>query len=335
MKPIHLLEPANDSMNVPILDEPLREFIRNGFDNAVFDTMEGDRYFPRHVPFRWEGEGKTFTLLLATKEALSDAVSYSVEGTEFHIHWLLGDQTYYWQVRSEGGESEVFCFHTEDTPRTLWIEGAHNTRDLGGWKTIDGRRIRQGWVYRTSVFRDVTEEGRRHCLNTLGIRWELDLRPTGESDAGQGSPLGEAVQYQNYGAPAYYNYFLPEVKERLKNIFLFFTDPTHYPMAFHCLMGRDRTGSLAFMLLMLCGVSYEDARRDYDITFFTERYRHCESSHKTIHETHFNPFVEQLRAYGTGTLAENIEAFILDLGLTKEDIEAIRRLLIEEARDFG
>ena len=87
---------------------------------------------------------------------------------------------------------------------------------------------------------------------------------------------------------------------------------------------------LAFMLLMLCGVSYGDARRDYDITFFTERYRHCESSHKTIHETHFNPFVEQLRAYGTGTLAENIEAFILDLGLTKEDIEAIRQLLTEE-----
>jgi len=259
---------------------------------------------------------------------LSDAVSYPVAGTSFSIHWLLGDQTYYWQVRSEEGESEIFCFRTEDTPRTLWIDGAHNTRDLGGWKTVDGRRIRQGRVYRTSVFRDVTEEGKTHCLDTLGIRWELDLRPTGESDAGLGSPLGESVRYQNYGSPAYYNYFLPEVKEKLKNIFMFFTDPTHYPMAFHCLMGRDRTGSLAFMLLMLCGVSYEDARRDYDITFFTERYRHCESSHKTIHGTHFDPYVDLIRQYGSGTLAENIETFLLDLGLTKENIEAIRNQLL-------
>ena len=330
MIPIRLLEPAHGSVDVPILEEPLREFIKKGFDYSVFDSMEGDQYFPRFIPFRWEGEGESFTLHIATQEDFSDAVRCPVVGTECRVHWLVGDQTYFWKVTSEAGESEVFCLRTEDTPRTVWIDGAHNTRDFGGWKTADGRCLRRGRVYRTSVLRDVTEEGRRHCLDTLGIRWELDLRPTGESDAGQGSPLGEAVQYQNYGAPAYYNYFLPEVKERLKNIFLFFTDPTHYPMAFHCLMGRDRTGSLAFMLLMLCGVSYEDARRDYDITFFTERYRHCESSHKTIHETHFNPFVEQLRAYGTGTLAENVEAFILDLGLTKEDIEAIRRLLTEE-----
>ena len=55
------------SVDVPILDEPLREFVKKGFDNAVFDTMEEDRYFSCHIPFRWE---QKFTLLLAQERIL-------------------------------------------------------------------------------------------------------------------------------------------------------------------------------------------------------------------------------------------------------------------------
>lgn len=63
MVPIHLLEPANDSMNVPILDEPLHEFIRNGFDNAFFDTMEGYCFFSVTFPFTGRGRADLYPSL--------------------------------------------------------------------------------------------------------------------------------------------------------------------------------------------------------------------------------------------------------------------------------
>ena len=62
----------------------------------------------------------------------------------------------------------------------------------------------------------------------------------------------------------------------LKNIFTKLADSSSYPVYFHCNAGADRTGTLAFLLNGLLGVSYADLIKDFELTTFSSqvtRYR--------------------------------------------------------------
>ena len=48
-----------------------------------------------------------------------------------------------------------------------------------------------------------------------------------------------------------------------------FADPNNYPMNFHCAVGRDRTGTTAFLILGLLGVDEETLIREYYSSFFS------------------------------------------------------------------
>lgn len=54
-----------------------------------------------------------------------------------------------WTVESNGKKA-TGRFRTEDrAPRILKFDGVSNARDIGGWRGLDGRRVRQGLVFRT------------------------------------------------------------------------------------------------------------------------------------------------------------------------------------------
>ena len=48
-------------------------------------------------------------------------------------------------------KSQIPVAHAD---RILSWEGVDNARDLGGVKTLDGRRVRRGLVYRSQAFND-------------------------------------------------------------------------------------------------------------------------------------------------------------------------------------
>ena len=86
--------------------------------------------------------------------------------------------------------SQTASFTTEDLPpRWITLEGkAGNMRDLGSWKTLDGRRIRQGMIYRGTGLNNSSVNGDRigrsrltvedvsYMKDVLGIKTDLDLR---------------------------------------------------------------------------------------------------------------------------------------------------------------
>lgn len=68
---------------------------------------------------------------------------------------------------------------TEDiAPRFIYVDGISNMRDAGGWRTKDGRRIRQRMVFRGSEMNShvtISPKGIETILNDLKIRTDLAL----------------------------------------------------------------------------------------------------------------------------------------------------------------
>ena len=86
---------------------------------------------------------------------------------------------------------------------------------------------------------------------------------------------------------------------------------------FHCTIGTDRTGTLAYFLEGLLGVSEEDRLRDYEMTYFyglTNRNRF----HDYLNGSSINPrFYSMYKSYPTNQDIYNYykyEAYVPDLG---------------------
>ena len=125
-----------------------REKYFDGAANAK--SIKGHKGRPMPVTFSWSGgkppyrftirrlpDGKVF------HDATVEVASNVVDSLEIAREWE-------WSV-SDGTESANSRFRTEDrAPRLIRIDGVPNARDVGGWIGMDGRRIRQGLLFRTS-----------------------------------------------------------------------------------------------------------------------------------------------------------------------------------------
>ena len=91
--------------------------------------------------------------------------------------------------------------------RMIYTDALNNVRDLGGWKTADGKTIRYGLIFRGGQLNRQTPPSERDIdlfKRVLGIRNDVDLRWDSELDGGTPddpsddlyfTPLGEGVEY--------------------------------------------------------------------------------------------------------------------------------------------
>ena len=275
-------------------------------------------------------------------------------------------KTYYWQVWSDvkcrnwscgftypdkcqcgrtkaGSVSDVFSFKTADTPpRWIAVEGrVENIRDLGGWRTADGGRVRTGLVYRGQGLNDNSVAGIRNGRNrlmvedvaylagTLGIKTDLDLRGPREVAALAASPLGAGVRFVNVSSECYKGIFTDNGRKAMAECFRLFCDRANYPVYFHCIAGADRTGSLAYVLNGLLGVAKEDLERDWEATFYP-RLTGVENPDYWRSACHFDRGFAKYGKDGD-TLQERIRLYLLDCGITEEEIAAFRGIMAEPA----
>ena len=284
-------------------------------------------------------------------------VSYTVPMANLEIA-----REYYWRVTARGRcgkfncsprcgckeshscvRSEIATFRTEDVaPRWIEIEGdVRNIRDFGGWRTADGRRVRQGMTYRgqglnsNSVTGErqgrnrLTVEDLKYLTGTLGIHTDLDLRSKGETADLAESPLGQGVKFINRSSQAYQGIFSDKGKATMAENFRVFCSPTNYPIYFHCIGGADRTGSLAYVMLGVLGVDRHDIETDWESTFYPNI---PDDVHKEpnywCRESHFN---DGFAKYGKDGDSWNrrIELYLLDCGVTPEEIARFRSIMLE------
>ena len=336
------------------------------------------------------GEKGPWKVAIATKPDFSDAVNYWVEASSANsrkekdsvrFKWYVPrpnlklGQTYYWKVWSDikctsyscgstlkgacacgkakqAHESSVASFTTDSQPpRWIAIEGrTKNIRDLGGWKTLDGRRVKQGMVFRGQGLNDNSvngdEKGRNRLMvedvefftKTLGIKTDLDLRSGRELADMKGSPLGDGVKLIHHSSSAYAGIFKKKADglssngmKTMADNFRVFCDEKNYPIYFHCIGGADRTGSLAYVLNGILGVDRHDLETDWESTFYptlTEMRKDYNGPTYWCGENHFN---DGFSKYGDANTSwnERIELYLLDCGVTKEEIAKFRSIMLE------
>jgi protein-tyrosine phosphatase len=69
---------------------------------------------------------------------------------------------------------------TSELPIVVPLEGGSNFRDLGGYATSDGRKIKHGAVFRSAHLGTLTDADRR-TMSKLGVRTIVDLRGVSEA----------------------------------------------------------------------------------------------------------------------------------------------------------
>lgn len=298
-------------------------------ENANYGYMRGEYCTPLPVRLVWTdekgAEGKQYTVLISTNRDMSLAQEITVTDTCVDVYHLNIGTQYFWQVRSADETSLVQTFTTEaGYPRFIKLDGVSNVRDLGGYITRDGRRVKQNLAYRSAQLESITDEGLAVALQQLNIRTDLDLR--GSSIA----PLGPTVQHISVSMQWYEHIFGEDKHEAVRKTVATFAYEENYPILFHCSMGRDRTGTTAFLILGLLGVDEDTLRHEYCASFFSQQGAFDEAEFPLL-MINMNRLVDGFDDYGNAddTLQEKIEAFLLHIGVTEAEIQSIRDIWLE------
>lgn len=338
-EPFTALSPKNGS-GVSIVNSEIENFLeQEELVGALVDAYvtKEDNFAPQNIEFSWSSEETVlgYTLTIATDENFTKNVTVcsNVVGDAVLLENPYTNCEYFWKINgiTESGEaleSSVYSFKVTATPRPVHIDGVSNTRDIGGYNVADGK-VKQGMIYRTAKFDDITPAGILTANEGLKIKTDLDLRNVGEGTAGAQSPLG-CENYLRLTSP-YYSIFSADEKAQVREIMKVFTDETNYPIAMHCSLGRDRTGTIAFLLNALLGVGRMDLRVDYFLSCFSKAGTALDPATYVQLENNFNSMYYGLEdGYKGDTYAEKVENYLLSAGVTEAEIQEIKRIMIVE-----
>lgn len=288
-----------------------------------------------HVEHITEGLSVTsITMEVADNARFENPWAFQKSGSELSVELphLKVDATYYYRASITFSDQTVqtveSSFKTAATPRLLSIEGIVNVRDIGGWKTVDGKTVRQGLLYRGSelegaispIFK-LTEKGLWDMRNVLGIRTDMDLRSKYENPDNIHA-LGEGIEHIHYDASGYTDAFGDYGRKAVQKIFSDLADQSKYPVYLHCTYGADRTGTVCYLLGALLGMSEEDLLREYELSALY---------HTWVDSQGMRGFIAELKEFEGATIQEKVQTFLLSTGVTKEEIESIQSIFLEES----
>ncbi|HEY7620271.1 MAG TPA: tyrosine-protein phosphatase [Solirubrobacteraceae bacterium] len=188
------------------------------------------------------------------------------------------------------------------TPGSLIeLASVPNLRDIGGYATRGGRRVRTGVLYRSTELNKLSGDDLA-SFGRLGIRTVFDLRTADERTAdpdrvpdgtrqivcdvlADSKDTAPAQLTQVVADPAFAEELLgggkaatlfkqayreivslPSALAAYRQLFTDLLEDAHRPALFHCTTGKDRTGWAAAATLTLLGVSEDDVLADYMLT---------------------------------------------------------------------
>ena len=296
-------------------------------ESGKYPFKRGENCLPTPAELAWtdtETGNKTYTVTISKNPDLSNPIVLTSTECRAAVHNLEIGRTYYWQVSDGNATSQIFTFTTAIYPRFFNLDGISNFRDVGGYYTTDGKRVKQNMMFRSAFINEGTDEAKNFMVNDLGIKFELDIRGSGAAT------FGNEVEREVIAMQWYNHVFTQSNYEVVRQTISAFADPNHYPMNFHCAVGRDRTGTTAFLILGLLGVDEETLLREYYSSFFSSM-GSCPRDEFVLHLANIDGLMSGLRKFAPkGTLQEQIEAYLLAVGVTESEIASIREILLEE-----
>lgn len=177
--------------------------------------------------------------------------------------------------------------------REVKLQGAINFRDIGGYKTKNGKKVKFGLLYRSAALNTLTEEDLSK-IASLHIKYDFDFRgpyevkaapdkipvgtlrislPSGSENVGDSNYMKNMSKYMKSDSflISFYNVLTP-FKDRYMPLFdSLISNKNASPILFHCTAGKDRTGIAAALILYALGVDEETIFNDYEATNFYRR----------------------------------------------------------------
>ena len=334
-----------------LVDYGVQAFLAADAEEMVTSFLLGgverlDKGVPVTVGYYLKSSAQVEILSVETEFSLVEDFSVIEQKQEFDVtamglpvYNLQTGAHYYYRVNlalSDGQTvSAVGEVDTEVSPRFINLDGANNVRDIGGWMTESGKRIKQGLLYRGSEIDGgrntghvdfcLTEKGIKQ-LRALGIKTDFDLRSE-SNKVSEYSILGEDVTRNFYNAAQYQAVLAQSNAETTRKIFSDLAKKESYPIYLHCTHGVDRAGTTAFLLEGLLGVSKEDLIRDYELSAFYYNYAHV--NRELENGGNILKLIEGLENnYEGETFADKVAAFMLSIGVTAEEIDSIRSIFL-------
>jgi protein-tyrosine phosphatase len=247
--------------------------------------------------------------------------------------------------------------------RRVALEGPVNFRDIGGYETADGRRVRWGRVFRSDSLHHLTEAD-GPTLAKIGIKTALDFRAHDELDRiGIGRLGGLDIRHVHLPTvdQALHTVRHPdwEPPDSVADIYLMMmrtgaraynaalrtlAEPDALPAVYFCMAGKDRTGVFSAVLLGLLGVSDRDIVDDYVITHevvetIHERGRRERGPTTPEEDAFWETLPPELRGAHASTmegmvagvheLFESWDDYAEFIGVRDEVVETLRGVLLE------
>lgn len=325
--------------------QPTKERLRQFDDAAIRKKLLAAGSAQTPICLEWSGADAMVEVSVVKegeKETVGDILVLSKGVTKTYVTNLEIGQAYRWTVKS-GNERVSAVFKTEATPpRLLYVEGVRNIRDMGGWTGLNGCKVRQGLIVRTSALRasshkkggsflaakytcgstNITEAAVQYLQDEFGFKTDIELRSKDETVFMDDTLLnGAAFIKEPFVAYQYIDNF-DRGRLPFARMFRKFLDKRNYPILFHCFSGRDRTGSLAFILGGLLGVAKDDLCRDWEASGLSDGTLYFGSSR-------IESLVGYIDSQSGDTFTEKCESYAHRCGITEEEIARFREIMLE------
>lgn len=229
--------------------------------------------------------------------------------------------------------------------RHIHFESVVNFRDLGGYRTHDGRAVAWRRLFRGGAIHLMSGSDIATLKVDVGPKAVIDLRTPREDEQKQEISLLNEMGAKYHNIP-----FRPDTADYLKEESELYPDGSNmgevylyrvrqeafgkkvvealeiiagrenYPLLFHCSIGKDRTGVLAAIVLTAVGVIEEDIIADYTLSapFMKEIRERTNNDPKTPEE------VRNLPDFQWEATAESMSLF---LSLLRQEYGSVRGYL--------
>ena len=208
-----------------------------------------------------------------------------------------------------------------------FIGYVNNFRDIGGW-SCNGGTVKYGKIFRSGVISSI-ENIDKQVVKSIHLKHQIDLREPSETNNMSESPFGLNVRYENYPFSLYYNEAIDisgANHTNMKNLFRKIFDCVVHdePLVYHCSLGRDRTGTVTFMLMALLGVERKYIDMDYELSAFSSI---GSNAPRTL--TNYRSLATYLATLGGSTLLDNVVWWFLKSGFDINELNTFRNAMID------
>ena len=236
-----------------------------------------------HYVLNWDSETPVAVTAQGERSENSIMISNKLNNGVTSLQWNAPTQNRYtFTFNGQNGEKTVV------RSRVLNLNGGRNFRDLGGYRTSDGRQVKWGKLYRSGALHNL-DNADYAMLKELDIKTVVDFRGNGERkneltqwQAGDINHMtwdyqlefdtsvfkqmfaeGRATEKDMEQVMAgMYPELLNQQKKHYQDMFAELASDDE-PLLFHCTAGKDRTGVAAALILYALGVNRDVIMQDY------------------------------------------------------------------------